>query len=68
MIAGIIQKLLNDVSPEIRKMIKDFLVDLKVKADATENPWDDVLINFVLALMGFTEEVSLEISSKVPIR
>ena len=36
-------------------MLKDFLVEWKLKADATSNPWDDVLINFVLALM--TEEV-----------
>ena len=64
-IAEIIQKLLKDVSPEIRGMIKDFLVELKIKAEATSNPWDDVLINFVLAVMGFTEEVSLAVKARM---
>lgn len=65
LIAAAIQKLLKEVSPEIRSMLKDFLVDWKIRAEATDSPWDDVLVNFILALLGFTEEVSLAVKARM---
>lgn len=45
---GIFAKLLmlviTTASPEIKKMLSDFLDDLEEKAAATANPVDDVLV------------------------
>lgn len=45
---GIFAKLLmlviTTASPEIKKMLSDFLDDLEKKAAATANPVDDVLV------------------------
>ena len=45
-----IKKIMEFVSPELRKLLIDFVLDLEVKAAATPNPWDDVLV-FILKKM-----------------
>ena len=53
MLKKIIQELLAKVSPEIREMLKNFLLDWKAKAAATDNWYDDVVVNFIYDLLGF---------------
>jgi len=45
-----LKKIMEFVSPELRKLLVDFVLDLEAKAAATPNPWDDVLV-FVLKKM-----------------
>ena len=45
-----LKKIMEFVSPELRKLQVDFVLDLEAKAAATPNPWDDVLV-FVLKKM-----------------
>ena len=49
--AKIFGALLAVVSPEIRKMLVEFLRDLKEQADATPNPLDDFLVNLLMKLV-----------------
>jgi len=46
----ILQNILELVSPEIRKLIVDFVLTLEEKAKLTPNLWDDVIV-FVLKKM-----------------
>lgn len=41
---AILKTIMELVSPELRKLLVDFVLDLEVKAAATPNPWDDVLV------------------------
>jgi hypothetical protein len=50
---GIIIELLKKVSPEIRNQLKNFMIEWKAKAEATENWYDDVLVDFLYNIMGF---------------
>lgn len=42
--AKLIMLIITTASPEIKKMLSDFLDDLEKKAAATANPIDDVLV------------------------
>ena len=44
--------LLPVVSPEIRKMADKFIRDFDVKAKATPNIWDDVLVDLLKAIFN----------------
>jgi len=46
----LIAKILEFVSPELRKFLVDFIVELDEKAKLTPNLWDDVLV-FLLKKM-----------------
>ena len=47
-ICGVVKK----ASPEIRKQILLFVVELDKKAKSTPNKWDDVLVTILKAVMG----------------
>ena len=51
---SIIAKLLEFVSPELRKLLVDFVLDLEAKAKLTPNPWDDVLVMVLKKLVGIS--------------
>jgi len=57
---AILKKLLSElmakVSPEIRAQLKNFMVDWKAKAAATENWYDDIFVDFLYDILGFNEE------------
>ena len=46
----LIAKILEFVSPELRKFLVDFILELDEKAKLTPNLWDDVLV-FLLKKM-----------------
>ncbi|MGE4413658.1 MAG: hypothetical protein AB7E45_08250 [Candidatus Caldatribacteriota bacterium] len=49
----VLSKVLAGASPEIRNMIKNFLIDLEEKAKKTENPIDDILVMLLRIFTGF---------------
>lgn len=51
----IIQKILEFVSPEIRKALVAFVLDLDKKAKATPNLWDDVLVFLLKKVFAISE-------------
>jgi len=56
---AILKKLLSElmakVSPEIRLQLKNFMIDWKAKAAATENWYDDIFVDFLYDILGFNE-------------
>lgn len=38
-------------SPELRKMLQQWLVTLEEQAKATKNPWDDILVALLKRLL-----------------
>ena len=52
---AIIKELLEKISPEIRDQLKNFILEWKKKAEATDNWYDDVLVDFLYDLLGFNE-------------
>ena len=48
----IVQRVLVAISPEIRKQLENFAKDLWGKAQATPNPWDNVLVGILYAVLG----------------
>lgn len=51
-IVKIIEMALKQMSPEIKAEIVKWLKEAKIKASQTSNPWDDILIDFLLFLVG----------------
>ena len=51
-IAAVLGVLFDKLSPEIKKLLKDFLQGLYKKAVATPNPVDDTLVKFLASLLG----------------
>lgn len=50
MLFGLLRKILDSISPDIRAFIETSIKDLAVKAKATPNPYDDVAVE-ILAWM-----------------
>lgn len=48
----ILFQVLIHVSPEIKKAIQGLLAELKTKAKATENPWDDILVEILSGIFS----------------
>jgi len=44
--------LLVAVTPALREVLKDFLLEYYEKAKETANPWDDFLAKFLLRILG----------------
>ena len=49
---SLIVGVLENASPMIIESIKGWVKDLKAKAAATPNPWDDVLASFLEKIVG----------------
>jgi hypothetical protein len=50
-----LSEILSKLSPEIREELKKFMISLKEKAAATDNWWDDVLVDFLIDILGFSD-------------
>ena len=55
-VAKFLGLILPIVTPEIREALKGALQNLYEKAKATDNPWDDYLIYFLLTILNFKEK------------
>ena len=53
---GILAEILKKVSPEVRLLIKETVLKWKQTADATDNWYDDLLVDFLYDILGFNEE------------
>jgi len=51
----ILVQVLKQISPEIRTVLKGLLVELRVKAKATSNPWDDILVELLAGIFLLEE-------------
>jgi len=51
-VAKILDEVFKRISPELKKSIHDFVLDLEVKAKATPNPWDDLAVVIIKAAMN----------------
>ena len=52
---GILKELMAKISPEIRAQLKIFMEQWKAKAAATDNWYDDLLVDFLYDILGFNE-------------
>ncbi len=43
----LLQQVVKQISPEIRKTMVDFVNKLEVDAKKTVNPWDDIVVGIV---------------------
>ncbi|KKN33024.1 hypothetical protein LCGC14_0807930 [marine sediment metagenome] len=50
-IVKIISIIISNVSPELKNKLKISIQDLKAKAKETKNPFDDLLMEFVEAVL-----------------
>jgi hypothetical protein len=46
-LAKLLQTVLNMISPELKDYIKNFIKELKDKAQATANPFDDLFVELL---------------------
>lgn len=52
----LLELILVQASPQIRKAFCDMLNDLEQKAKATDNPWDDVLVGLAKTILACPKE------------
>lgn len=52
LIAKLLQMVLGQASPAIKEAIVTALKEWKIKAAATDNPWDDLIVEFIMYLIG----------------
>ena len=52
---GIIKIILDTISPHLRNLIIDFIKSLKVEAEKTPNPWDDIFVSILITLFDIRE-------------
>ena len=50
--AELIKTIIGHASPDLKAMLEKMVKDWEVKAKATPNPWDDVLVFFVKKILG----------------
>lgn len=51
----IVRAAVRAASPELRKVIKNVFVSLRQAAAATDNQWDDMLVEILGAVLAFDE-------------
>jgi len=49
---NILLQVLTVATPEIRRQICEALKELKKKTEKTPNPWDDILVDVLITLLG----------------
>lgn len=49
-LVNILDTFLKTISPEIKKLLVEFIKELDIKAKATENPVDDFFVTFLAFL------------------
>ncbi len=51
-IVTIIRLAVRAISPELRNLLVGSLASLKSQAEATASPWDDILVQILISLLG----------------
>uniref|UniRef100_A0A6H1Z7Q5 Uncharacterized protein n=1 Tax=viral metagenome TaxID=1070528 RepID=A0A6H1Z7Q5_9ZZZZ len=51
-LTSILYQVLKHISPEIKKVIQGLIAELRTKAKATENPWDDILVEILAGIFS----------------
>ncbi len=51
-LSSILWQVLKHISPEIRKAIQGLIAELRIKARATENPWDDLFVEVLAGIFS----------------
>ena len=54
-IVSLIGQILQMVSPEIRSLLKGFVLELEERASQTPNPWDNMLVGALKAILDVKE-------------
>lgn len=49
---SLIQIILTAISPNLRKLIVEFVLGLEAKAKETDNPLDDILVGILISLLN----------------
>ncbi len=52
---SIIQIIFNAISPDLRKLLVDFINTLSIKAAKTDNPLDDIVVNLIKQLFAIKD-------------
>jgi hypothetical protein len=52
LLAVVVKPIIKAVTPIIRDALEEALLKLYAKAEATENPWDDWLVGFLLDVLA----------------
>lgn len=52
----LISLIVGSASPELRAMIKEWVLELEKRAKATPNPFDDVLVGLIKVVLNIKEE------------
>ncbi|GAI69349.1 unnamed protein product [marine sediment metagenome] len=47
--------ILNAISPELRKLIVQFILSLRAAAKKTSNPLDDIFVEILIKIFGIKE-------------
>jgi len=52
---GIVDKILKSLSGDIRNILVNAVIEMGKKAAETENPYDDILVTFLKAILNIKE-------------
>ncbi len=50
-LARFIPLILSVISPEIKQLVADFVIQLEANAKKTPNPWDDMLVELLKVII-----------------
>jgi len=48
----LVTMMLGVITPQLRKGLNDFILNLEKQAKETPNPWDDIFVGLLKTLMG----------------
>lgn len=51
----LIKIILTAISPELRKLIVQFILSLRASAKKTSNPLDDIIVEILIKIFGIKE-------------
>lgn len=46
-------QVINKASPEVRQLIKEQVIALEKKAEATKSPYDDIIVMIIKAILNY---------------
>jgi len=52
---GIVDKILKSLSGDVRSILEKAVIEMGVKAKQTPNPYDDILVTFLKAVLNISE-------------
>lgn len=55
-IVSLVRQVADQISPQLRQMLKEFILELEKKARKTDNPWDDFAVDVAKVLLGIDEK------------